>query len=218
MAQGDGAGAWRELCRQEAARQAEREAQTAWQTENGVEAPFNHRWEHVQRVVQLALWLAEETGADPEAAEAAAWLHDIRKGEPDHGQAGAVAAAAVLGRSDFPAAKTPLVVEAIRQHAGLFRPDGAPSLEPLEAAVLWDADKLSKLGMEALAYNLSAPYAQGKTLTERRRDITEYAQTVLSRSVTSMNTTPARRLAEQRFADMIAALELWAREERFGGV
>jgi uncharacterized protein len=216
MVQAQGANAWRELCRQEAAFQAKREAQIAWQIEDGADAPFNYRWEHVQRVVQLALWLAVETDADPEAAEAAAWLHDIRKGEPDHGQAGAVAAAAVLAHSDFPAAKAPLVVEAIRQHAGLFRPEGAPPLEPLEAAVLWDADKLSKLGLEAVAYSLSAPFVQGRTLAERRRDIAEYTQTVLSRSVTSMNTAPARRLAERRFADMISALELWAQDERFG--
>ncbi len=123
MAQGDGAGAWRELCRQSGS-PGRREAQTAWQTENGVEAPFNHRWEHVQLRVQLALWLAEETGADPEAAEAAAWLHDIRKGEPDHRAGRRCGCRGCSGASDFPATKAPLVVEAIRQHAGLFRPDG----------------------------------------------------------------------------------------------
>lgn len=206
--------AWRDVCRQEAEAQAAAEARAAWGMADIADTPFNHRWEHVQRVVQVALWLAGETGADREVAEAAAWLHDIRKGEPDHGPAGAIAAAAILARTDYPSAKISVVAESIRQHAGLFRPEGAPPLEPLEVAVLWDADKLTKLGVEALAYDLSSPYERGKTLLQRRQDMLTYTTTVLARLVASMNTEPARRLARRRYAAMMAALETWAQEER----
>lgn len=206
--------AWRDVCRQEAEAQAVIEARAAWGMAG--DTPFNHRWEHVQRVVQVALWLAGETGADREVTEAAAWLHDIRKGDPDHGPAGAIAAAAILARTDYPTAKIPLVADAIRRHAGLFRAEGAPPLEPLEVAVLWDADKLTKLGVEALAYTLSSPYERGKTLLQRRQDMLTYVITVLARSVASMNTEAARRLARQRYAAMTAMLQTWAQEERIG--
>lgn len=206
--------AWRDACRREAEAQAEVEAREAWGMADGDDSPFNHRWEHVKCVVRTALWLAGETGADREVAEAAAWLHDIRKGESDHGSAGALAAAAILAHTDFPAAKIPSVSEAIRRHAGLFRPEGAAPLEPLDVAVLWDADKLTKLGVAALAYTLSSPYVQGKTLLQRRLDMLAYTTTVLARSVASMNTAPARRLAHRRYAAMTAVLQAWAQEER----
>src|SRR5687767_11210787 len=113
-------------------------AQTAAQAEaTGVGRVMNYRWEHVQAVVRLARWLARETGADAEVVEAAAWMHDIAKGQPQHAAAGAVAARGILLETDFPADKIERVVEAITHHEGLFR---ETVLEPLEAAVLWDAD------------------------------------------------------------------------------
>ncbi|MBK8051364.1 MAG: HD domain-containing protein [Anaerolineales bacterium] len=76
---------------------------------------YNYRWEHIRSVTSLALWLATETGADPEIVEAAAWLHDIRKGDPNHGVAGAKEAKKILERTDFPAEKIPVVVDAMPQ-------------------------------------------------------------------------------------------------------
>jgi hypothetical protein len=86
-------------------------------------------------------------------------------------------------------------------------------LHPLEAAILWDADKLSKLGVQALAYQLSSGYLIGQTLAERRRTCEEYIHKKLRETVTSMNTAPARRLAEERQRTMVAVLAAWAREE-----
>src|SRR5690606_9035885 len=146
---------WREAVRQAAAEQAEAEARRAWRVEPGEPIPFEHRWEHVRQVVSLALWLAEETGADREVVEAAAWLHDVRKQEPSHAKAGALAAQVILAETDFPHEKIAAVADAIRKHEGMVRPAGAAPLTPLEAAVLWDADKLTKIGVQALIFNLS---------------------------------------------------------------
>jgi uncharacterized protein len=210
------AAGWRTLARQAAVAQAEAEARRVWQVGPGEPIPFNHRWEHVREVVALALWLATASGADREIVEAAAWLHDVRKEEPSHGVAGAVAAQALLAGSDFPAAKLPAVAEAIRRHVGLYRADGAPPITPLEAAVLWDADKLSKLGVQALVFNLSTVYAVQQTLDQRRMDNLTFAEDVLSRTVTSMNTPPARALAERRYREMLAVLEWWAQDAHEG--
>lgn len=211
-------GAWRELCRQQAAAQAEAEARAAWGIAQDAQLPFNHRWEHVQEVVGLALHLAALTGADAEIVEAAAWLHDIRKREPNHGAAGAVAAQAILAQSDFPPAKIPAVVDAIRHHVGLFRAEGAAPLTPVESAVLWDADKLSKLGVRAIGFTLSAHWLRGMTLAARRTDMEDHIRAVLDRTVESMNTAPGLALAQRRYATMLGLLEEWAREEREAGL
>ncbi len=207
---------WREVVQQAARAAALEEARRLWRLDDCPQmgVPFDHRWEHVRTVVALALYLAEQLDADREVVEAAAWLHDVRKLEPNHAQAGAQAAADILAETDFPPQKVPQVVTAIRLHEGLFREEGAPPMEPIEAAILWDADKLSKLGMEALAYALSAPYARGQGLAERRKELTAFTQNVLARTVRSMNTPPARTLAAQRYANMLAALEHWAAEEQ----
>lgn len=235
---------WRAACRKKANRAAEIEERLKWGVAADEPIPFRFRWEHVQQVVQTGLWLAEETGADPEIVEAAAWLHDVRKTDPNHGLAGARAAREFLPTTDFPPAKIDAVVQSISQHVGLYRgspprppilgedapakPDelppnlggqgGAepPPLEPLEAAVLWDADKLTKLGVQALAYYLSGPRMHNLTLAQRREEAVKTTESVFTRTVASMNTPPARRLAAQRLDDMQTALAAWTQEETIG--
>ena len=132
---------------QEACSQAAMTGSPEW-SENGI--PFNYRWEHVQAVVRLAVRLAELTDADREVVEAAAWLHDVAKGRSkDHGKDGATAARRILSETDFPPGKIDKVADAIVKHRGLWVTE---PVEPLEAAVLWDADKLSKLGATAVLH------------------------------------------------------------------
>ena len=97
--------------------------------------------------------------------------------------------------------------------SGLYRAPDAPALTPVETAVLWDADKLTKLGVQALAYNLSMSYMRGLTLPQRRSNMLEFTQSVLIRTVESMNTLPARQEAAQRYQVMLEMLEAWRREQ-----
>lgn len=205
---------WRERCRREALHRSELEVRRLLRLVDGEPLPFNHRWEHVQRVAAMALWLADRTGADRDTVEASAWLHDIRKGEPGHGVAGAREAERILGETDFPAAKIPAVVDAIARHVGLTRPSGAEPLAPIETAVLWDADKLTKLGVGVLAYNLSLRQFDGLSLAERRAELQKFTRRVLSRTVESMNTAPARHVAQLRYRAMVQCLGEWESEER----
>src|SRR5690606_7903429 len=110
---------------------------------------FNYRWEHVTTVVTLALRLAELTGADAEIVEAAAWLHDVCKYTDGsrHPIAGADFARTFLPTTDFPPDKVEAVAAAIADHMGLWRDE---PLAVLEAQVLWDADKLAKIGLTAV--------------------------------------------------------------------
>ena len=203
---------WRRVCRTAAEDAAIEDERAGWGVTDAEEIPFLYRWEHVQQVVGLALWLAEETGADVEIVEAAAWLHDVRKWEKQHARRGAEAAREILAGTNFPAGKIEAVADAISKHEGLFREE-RESIKPLEAAVLWDADKLSKVGVEALMVVMSSRHMAGRPLQERRRRNLEFVESVLPRTVASMNTTPARTLAEKRYRQNLAAMAAWTEEE-----
>lgn len=204
--------AWREACIALAGTRAAEEARLLWGVAAPTPIPFDYRWEHVKQVVEVALRLGEEIGADAEVIEAAAWLHDIRKLEKQHALVGAAEAGPFLRTIDFPPDKIAAVVDAIAQHEGFYRPEGAESIEPVEAAVLWDADKLTKLGVGAILASMASPYVKGETLQRRFDFANSFAREVLSRTVTSMNTPPARALAQARYTAMIAFLDGWQDE------
>ncbi|MCB0141510.1 MAG: HD domain-containing protein, partial [Caldilineaceae bacterium] len=133
---------WLQICKQIAQERAHLEAVQGWHVALDQPAFFEYRWEHVREVVKLATWLAAQIDAadradkqavDREVLEAAAWLHDIAKLRPNHAQAGAVEAAQILRQTDFPPAKVAQMANVIRQHEGMFRPQGDDPLEPIEA-------------------------------------------------------------------------------------
>ncbi len=201
--------AWETFCRALADERARREEQAAWRLEPGARIPYRLRWEHVQLVAQEAERLARLLGADRNVCVAAAWLHDIRKTEPQHALRGAEEAAQALRQTDFPAGQIEAVAHAIRHHEGLFRPESAQPLTPLETAILWDADKLTKLGVPQLAQLLSGPRARNMTLRERRALLCEYVERWIDRTARSMNTEPGRAWAAARYQSMVDFLRLW---------
>jgi HD superfamily phosphodiesterase len=210
--------AWRAVVIAAAKAQAAQEGRKLWHVDEGEPLPFDYRFEHVAQVTVLALRLGCVLKADLEVVEAAGWLHDVRKGEPGHALAGAAAARTILAQTDFPAAKIESVADVIRKHEGLYRQPDAPPLQPLEAAILWDADKLTKLGVQSLLISLSTPYVYGKDMAQRWRYVAEFADKVLGRTVESMNTKPGRHMAERRYRSTLALLSLWAREAREAGI
>jgi uncharacterized protein len=194
---------WRETVRSAAHNAAQVEDRERW---GDARTPFDYRWEHVQAVVRLAVRLAERTGADREVSEAAAWLHDVAKPQPtdstgsdrgrrrDHGRDGAVLARRILAGTDFPPDKVELVADAIAKHVGLSHDE---PVEPLEAAVLWDADKLSKLGATIVLHGIGYLLAEGTSetgrLIERLWD-EGWAEGI----VDNLNTAPARAAGQAR--------------------
>lgn len=184
---------WREVVREAAYRAAH--------AEGLIHAPsgFNYRWEHVRAVVALAHWLAAETGADVEVVEAAAWLHDVAKSQPNHARAGAEQAARILAGTDFPPAKVNAVVDAIAQHEGLTL--DAP-LSPLPAAVLWDADKLTKMGATGHLHMRAVGFLLGATTEATADDENRWLNEVAARIAASMSTAPARAEANRRLEAM----------------
>jgi uncharacterized protein len=155
----------------------------------------------VQVVVKLGIQLAGLTDADVDVVEAAAWLHDVRKmGRDDnHDVEGAKAAREILMATDFPKGKIDRVSDAISKHVGLYKDD---VIEPLEAAVLWDADKLSKIGATSVLHNFVFWIAKGnETVDQMIERVANFEWQ--EKTVQSFNTKPAihagkKRLASQR--------------------
>ena len=197
------AGHWRRQLQEAMREAAEREA-----GERDSVGRFNYRWEHVSAVVSLAMRLAALTGADGDVVEAAAWLHDIAKeAGRDHPAHGAAFARRFLPGTDFPAAKIDAVARTIEDHMGLWRDT---PLETLESQVLWDADKLSKIGLTAAIHWSGMQLSAGNIITTS--DLIAFGRNAdwQLKTVRSMHTDPARRAAMARF---VAYNELWDRLE-----
>jgi uncharacterized protein len=167
----------------------------------------------VRAVVRLAVRLAECTGADREVCEAAAWLHDVAKTYSrahgtDHGHDGAVMARDILAKSDFPVEKAEAVVDAIAKHVGL---ETSAPIEPLEAAVLWDADKLSKLGATIVLHGIRYKLAKGGHTTEALIEglcDDRWGENI----VRCLNTAPAQAAGRERLAAYRAFCQAARRE------
>ncbi|MBI2846049.1 MAG: HD domain-containing protein [Chloroflexi bacterium] len=209
---------WEEVAITAARARAEQESRSLWRAEGT--PPFNYRWEHLKAVVAIAETLAQELGADRDVVRAAAWLHDLAKeeiaeGRDSHGEASAQEAKKILEATDFPPEKIPRVMYAIAQHVGLFRDE---PLQNLETAIIWDADKLSKLGATSLVHYLMTNPASVPGITTERyfaqyRDWLETA----ARIVSSMNTPPGRKMAEERYQFMQRFYRQLAQELGQGG-
>ncbi len=200
---------WRETVRNLAVRQAQVEMDAYWAQYDARPFAYNYRLEHVQAVVKTAIRLAEMLGGDLEVVEAAAWLHDIYKGEKQHGILAAEAVPNILGATDFPQEKIPRVADAIRKHVGLFKEQ---RLEPLEAAILWDADKLTKVGLQGMFHTLSGlPPSSSNEEEFLAKEVTRL-EALLPKIVASFNTPLARQLGEERLQQLEATLTQLRRE------
>lgn len=170
----------------------------AAEAENGSSMVFNYRWEHVEAVATLAMKLAEPTGADVDVVEAAAWLHDVTKSDGEsHAESGARYAARFLPQTDFPEEKIAAVVQAIAEHKGLWRDE---PLTDLASMILWDADKLSKLGVTAAIQFTGMILGREEPLTTRGLLAKLADNDWQEQTVASMHTEPAKQAAETRLA------------------
>lgn len=198
---------WRSAVKREMKKAARREAKAI----SGKDKPtFLYRWEHVKAVVSNAKALARLTEGDEQIVEAAAWLHDVKKfdARDKHPRAGAAFARDFLLKTDFPPDKIEAVAKAIEGHMGLWR---SRPLKNLEAAILWDADKLTKIGVTAALHWVGGSLAKAaKPLTTS--DLQKIGQGVgwQKKTVASMHTTPARVAAKKRYK---AFCSLWKQLE-----
>ena len=123
-----------------------------------------HAFDHVLRVLVLAERIALAEGADLTIVRTATLLHDVARREPDHHLRGAERARALL--ADYPAAQVDAVAHAIEAHR--FRKPPAPAT--LEAACLFDADKLDAIGAIGAARAIAYGATHGQRLWSQPLD------------------------------------------------
>lgn len=118
-----------------------------------------HDFEHVLRVLAMALRIARAEGADLEIVRAAALLHDAVGAQESgsgtrlgHHLASAEFAASVLSAEAWSPERIQAVQHAIRAHR--FRHTGERP-QTLEAQCLFDADKLDVLGAIGVARTIA---------------------------------------------------------------
>jgi len=142
---------------------------------------YNYRFDHVKEVVDLAKYIAAGTDANLDVVILAAWLHDIAKpgiggiSANDHGIVSAEIAEDILLEQGIDYETISQVTDVIRKHVGLTIEE---TLEPIEAQILWEADKILKLGIVGLLQSIlnEIRIFPGQDLNEINKRLQEFLQ------------------------------------------
>ena len=137
-----------------------------------------HNMDHVMRVYNLALRLAENEDVDLEVLQASVLLHDIARvkedndftGKIDHAILGAKMSKPILEKLGFPTEKIKHIQNCIVAHR--YRTGHKP--RTLEAKILFDADKLDALGAIGVARSF-VWVGRNDAKIYRKIDIEKYA-------------------------------------------
>jgi uncharacterized protein len=187
-----------------------------------------HGWEHVNRVYQLALSIAEREGADRFIVGMAALLHDLgrtaeHEGEQQvhHADLSVSLATSLLTDYHVPAEKQEAILHAIVAHSF------SRGIEPrtLEARVVRDADRLDGLGAIGImrwavtgamhhtpaSYHPDDPFAREHVPDDKRYMLDHFYSKLLKLGET-MATDTGRFLAERRTAFVQTYLYEFSRE------
>ena len=167
---------------------------------------FNYRAEHTEMVLSLSMEMGSKLGVDMEVLKAAALLHDIGRGTAgkDHGKVGAQIAVEILKKTNFPKEKIDDVRYAIVAHVGY----NGSKPETLEARILWDADKLTKLGAFIILQRAMLLPLKGKNSWDGVAEFNKWLETA-ENIKNNMKTTLGLKMAAERYQTLkmfVAAL------------
>jgi putative nucleotidyltransferase with HDIG domain len=163
---------------------------------------YNYRLDHIEEVVELAKVIAADTDANLEVITLSAWLHDLAKpgvgGLParHHGVVSAEMAKEILTAEKVDREIIDQVVDVIEKHVGLTIKE---PLEPIEAQILWEADKIMKLGMIGFIQGLlnGVRLFPGRNMTELAEWFNEFIP-LGTDIVQCMVTKRGKQLAQER--------------------
>ena len=173
---------------------------------------YNYRLDHVEEVVELAKYIGESTDADLEVVTLAAWFHDLAKpgvggiNAKDHGRVSGELAEDWLTKAGYDSEITSRVSDVIRKHVGLTL---EKPLEPIEAQVLWEADKILKLGFIGLIQYIlnNIRISAGLSLIEISEKLHEFLP-LATKIARSVNTERGREIADDRLQRLFVLSEM----------
>lgn len=183
-------------------------------TQNPSTLLYNYRLDHVTEVVKISKYLAKNTGANLEIVTIAAWLHDIAKpglvGIKEHGKVGADMARNLLMKEGLEKTMIDQVCDVIEKHVGLTLEE---PIKPLEAQIVWDADKIVKLGVVGFIHMLinGIKLFPGRDLGTIFRDMNEFIP-LAERIVSSMQTQLGKKMANERFETLKMIVNMLEKE------
>jgi uncharacterized protein len=162
-----------------------------------------HLYEHVDRVLKIATFLAEKEGADLELVQVAAIVHDVGRviGQP-HNETGAKLASDILKRVSYSPQKIEKVLKIVLRHPMAFR----DKLETLEEKIVWDADKIDLLGAVGIARGF---HWEGKKSFESAVKLAFQRFTPI---YNSLDTSTARQISKKRQKETISFLSALEKE------
>ncbi len=177
-------------------------ARTEWSSAQTDSIPplYDYRFDHVREVVRISRSIAEAEGADKFIVTMGAWLHDVAKpglgGKNKHGVEGAKMARAILESKGMAHDLIDRICEVIEMHVGLTLKQ---PLQPIEAQIVWEADKLVKLGVTGFIHYLinGLKIRPGRNLRAFAKDLHEFIP-LATQIANSMHTELARKMARER--------------------
>lgn len=190
------------------------EAKRIWPHPETQAPYFNYRLEHVQQVERDALRILEEIKGDEQILLAAVWAHDRFQSQLENEKHAYQAADWVktnLGGMGFPAEKIDAVAYAIAHHSD---PPGAIPAGMVEARILWDADRLTRIGPLSIINYMLAHTAY----PEQRMSYTNIALLGMEklersrRMIDEFYYLPSRQMAQARFAQQKAFYDAFAQD------
>jgi putative nucleotidyltransferase with HDIG domain len=182
------------------------------------EFELTHDLDHIQRVVNLSVYLAQKENADVNIVKAAAWLHDIgylnmthkQMINEDHAELSSNMAKIVLKKQNLDQDIINHICECISSH----RSSKITNNSSNEAKCVHDADKLDALGlrgsMRMLAWDLIIE-PRGITLNEYITQLREVA----NRKEKALLTGTAKSLAKIWNAKLFVFIDNYNKESSF---
>ena len=157
---------------------------------------FNYRAEHNELAFLMGMEVGKSLNADLEILKAAILLHDIGRSvvEKGHGKVSAEMAGEILENTNFPPEKIDDVKYAITTHVGWD--ESIP--ETLEARILWDADKLTKLGAAIILHKTMVLPFKGKNSRDAVAEFNDWLKTA-EFIKNNMKTKLGSEIAEERY-------------------
>ena len=149
---------------------------------------------------------------DVEALIIAAYLHDISTGTHgyhDHHLTSADLAVTYLEELELPEERIAKVKQAILEHTAVFSPDQQAHAS-IEGRILYDADKLGRLSGLAVVTSLiefGARYPNRAVTGEVLAAILRHIEERFVELYQSLNTAPAREMAQEKFGNTLAFLD-----------
>jgi uncharacterized protein len=146
--------------------------------------------EHILRVRNYALKLAETEGGDKELIELAALLHDIgyMKGFKDHARSGVPIAREFLTKQGYDQMKAGKIINCIIKHSPGENP------QAIEEKIIWDADCLDRLG--ALGIIRIGPKFVKHDIC-KPEEVAQKLKEMFESNAAKLHTAAAKKFAEQ---------------------